>query len=519
MYRSKHLLRARAPPSPLSPSSHRPFTISQPAHALAPRHTTGLPPNYPQLNFLNSVSQVAGSGVYLVKWLLISTASIGVIGLVAFEGVHQYVERFCLASPSRGDDEWGWEDEVQGWTGGKNGGTDPRLGFKGRHSVRAAWMCQNWGIGGAQGVSGQAPFEPDSVALKSMIRMTSRPPPVDRGYEYADEYLNVAITAARAKGLEFPSKLSAVRPAGPPKTLNSTKGDPTAIDLLLLRAGILERVSTFQSQSHAKELYQQVFCATPTATQQARAMRLARKIGDLCARLGNGSEAMTWWSWGLSQVGLDKKEPDSTQLSPVILRATISLLTSASTHCAQSSQLETAKNLQTTALSLLPAPQTIPSPTDSTAAMILHDTWLQQRSSLLVLHLASVTHALHKPALNLATTGSSRAEAILSAIDPIPSQYTRASSPLHQPSKHLHRDALLTAAEASYTRGVLLERQSNPQLDLAASCFERAMNLNAQESGKTKEDGMGADWEKYWTSFARVKSKLGEPVDQPVDDP
>jgi hypothetical protein len=92
----------------------------------------------------------------------------------------------------------------------------------------------------------------------------------------------------------------------------------------------------------------------------------------------------------------------------------------------------------------------------------------------------------------------------------LPIAYTQALQP---PARNLRRDALLTAAEASYTKGILLERQPDPPLDTVVDCFERAMALSAEESGRTESGAMGGDWQKYWKSFSRIKQKLGQPVD------
>lgn len=139
--------------------------------------------------------------------------------MATFEGVHLYVEKVCLAAPSREDtDEYGWASENQGWTGGPRGGTDPRLGMKARHALRGAWICQEWGAGSSGAVERSvhtSAFHPDFVAARSMISVPSDSDEgaanrgrlrVDRGYELADEYVDLAIREARRKGLVFPQR-------------------------------------------------------------------------------------------------------------------------------------------------------------------------------------------------------------------------------------------------------------------------------------------------------------------------
>lgn len=465
-----------------------------------------------------------------IAYLLIGAVGTVALGAIGFEALHQYVESGPMGFASRGNDEWGWEDEVLGWTGGPNGGTDSRLGWKARHALRAAWMCQHWGAGGSSLSRRQGLFEPDYMAFKGMIGVDPDVVRPDRGYEMANGFFDIALEAARLGGMVFPSTLSVLRPSGPPKTTSDTQGDPAVVDMLLLKAGGLERIGTQAALAQAKELYERVVTSTRSdggAVHEARVMRLATKVGLVCARLGDGEEALAWWGWGLERVGLELptrlqevkteakawfgKAPEAQQLAlptslpPPVLRATVSLLIAAATHMATNRHISGAASLQTTALRILPAPAPIDKPTPFTASATLHHTWIEQRSSLLALHLASTSYALGRPALNLASVAATRSDDVLAALTPIPSIYLR----LHYAIvKQLQRNALLTAAEAAYTRGRLLERQPNPPLAVVADCYERAMSLDASESGLTEPAEMGREWQKYWDSHARVKRAL-----------
>lgn len=498
--------------------SSRQISYSRPRpNAVSPRPTLPVePPNQPRTDFAgDAIDTISGVG-RAIRYLIFFTVATVTAGGIGYEGLHQYIERVLM--PSGGTDEWGWEDEVQGWTGGVKGGTDPRLGFKGRHAVRSAWICQNWGAGTTSSIDGHGVFGNDFLSARAMIGSQYTPIKADRGYEQADDYLDLAIVKAKERGLVFPRELDVTRGLGP---ASSPPADPAAMDLLLLKAGVLERIGTGESVNHAKELYEQVFAAVNSDSsplQEAKVMRLAGKVGSLCARLGDNKEAMEWWRWGLGRVGIQLPEsakkgwfkteteprPTISALPPPVLRAAITLLISTSTHLAQNKHTTEAAALQTTALTLLPPPTSIPTPTTSNAAQTLHETWLQQRSSLLTLHLASVHYAQGKPALNLATTAASRAENVVTALTPIPRAYAKL------PAKLLLRDSLLTAAEAAFTRGLLLERSAPPQLELAAELFEHAMTLSAEESGRTDDEDQTGDWRKYYRSFARVKEKLNQ---------
>jgi hypothetical protein len=329
---------------------------------------------------------------------------------------------------------------------------------------------------------------------------------VDRGYELAEEYIDIAIAEAKKRGLVFPPNISAV--SATPETLTAG-ADPTAVDLLLLKAGVLERIATPQTLSQAKDIYERVLVASAgeAPAQQAKTMRLAGKVGDLCARLGEGGTE--WWAWGLRRAGVTVPEQQEqpvargwfksaskpvsmvstiappVPLSPPVLRATISLLISTEANLALSSQLERAASVQDFAANL------IPTITPSSPESALHDLWLSHRASLLLLHRANVFHALSKPALELATAASVQSDGALLAIPTYPT-----SNPLYPAANLLRRDAGATSAEAAWTKGLLLEETD---LEHASDCFEKAMALVEER---------GPEWEKYWRSFARVRSRM-----------
>nr|XP_031858430.1 uncharacterized protein CI109_006193 [Kwoniella shandongensis]KAA5525502.1 hypothetical protein CI109_006193 [Kwoniella shandongensis] len=537
-----HLLR-RAP-TPLSRSLLATRLPTPPALTILPRSSSSIlslryasqltsrpvspPPGYhhdPGSDYSNSAIYAVSYLSRIVRYVLYSLLAVGGISLATFEGLHLYVEKVCLAAPSREDtDEWCWNSETQGWTGGPNGGTDPRLGQKARHALRGAWICQEWGAGGSGsiGKGTTSAFHPDFVAARGMIGSSQGGDAgggggrrvVDRGYELADEYIDLAIREARKKGLVFPPTLSALRTCGPPGPADSStsvpQGDPAVIDLLLLKAGVLERINTPDSIIHAKDLYEQVLSSVyhaqgehdgTTAGGKARVMRLAGKVGDLSARSSAGDEALKWWRWGLERAGVraevdsgvskvikevkeeskgwfGRSKPTPVQtpivssipetqtppqtLSPPVLRATISLLVSTSAHLATQSSLSTAASLQSLALSYIPSTQ-LTTPTPLTGPAVLHKTWLQQRASLLQLHHASVLHALNSKSnqtpLKLVTQSQSDSEKLIAALQNLPREYTTPqSNPLAAPAKLLRRDALLTGAESAYTRGVFIER-------------------------------------------------------------
>jgi hypothetical protein len=348
---------------------------------------------------------------------------------------------------------------------------------------------------------------------------------IDRGYELAEEYIDLAIREARNRGLKFPPNLSAKVSLSGPSDLGVEKVqvDPTAVDLLLLKAGVLERIATDTSLLQAKDVYQQIF---HTTTGDAKRIRLSTKIGDLEAR--TGGDGAQWWTYGLNTAGVEiphtttevvaekakgwfsssKKSPAPVastptnaavpQLSPPVLRATITTLISMEASLAKSGHLSQASAYQDLALSLIPQS---PTQTPSSNSAELNDLWLSHRSALVQLHKTSVTHALGQPAFALAQSTTTSAEAALAGIPTTPG----ASSPLSHAIKLLSRDAHLVAAEANYVKGIMLEKQGvNETLEPALESFERAMSLSSADG----EDVKGEEWSRYWRSYARVKSKM-----------
>lgn len=459
----------------------------------------------------------------LIRYLLYGLLSLGAISVTAFESLHLYIENISLAAPTRiSSNEYGWEEESPSWTGGVKGGTDSRLGFRARHALRAAWICQEIGAGGG-GSIGRSNLHPTMGAIAGRVNQ------IDRGYELAEEYIDLAIREAKRKGLRFPPNLPARRPSPSSLKANSIEADPTATDLLLLKAGVLERLSTDTSLRQAKDIYEQVLFTPGT---EARRMRLATKIGDLEQRTGGDGSA--WWEWSLSRAGLATpsftpvpvavvaekakgwfgrsaaptppvEAPSMTSssnhatLSAPVLRAAITAVVSSEAQLAKSGHFTRAAAYQDLALSLLTRQPATATPTSDSAE--LHDLWLAHRAALIQLHKTSITHAQGQPSFELAQATTTAAEAALSAIPDPPS----ASRALSFATKLLSRDAHLLAAEANYIKGVLLEKQGVTEtLEPALESFERAMSLSSADG----EDVKGEEWSRYWRSYARVRDKM-----------
>src|SRR5258708_11544971 len=220
---------------------------------------------------------------FRMMWKFIRYIAYGSAGLAAtlylsWRGVHQWAEHYELASSPHSQDPYEWYRERVLWTGSpQKGGTDQRLGWKGRSLVRGTWMALHWGAGLDAGV----------------IEATSS----DSDAPIFDKRLNIAL-----------SQLStAIRIAKGIPELNRSDGtmDPTMLDLYVIHADILERIGRPETLEAAKEAYEELQSAYIAEKHVLEAARTAVKIGDVTARLGDMDEAMTWWKEALELSGIN----------------------------------------------------------------------------------------------------------------------------------------------------------------------------------------------------------------------
>lgn len=250
------------------------------------------------------------------------------------------------------EDYYAWAEENDSWTGGSIGGTSPALGFTARHALRSAWICQTWGQGltgssiareggdlgggrtqvmkGMIGSDARVRTNRAEAALKAGVNV------VDPGYEMAEVYIASAIAEAKKKGVVFPEELSVMRetfPSDGVNALNEPSAAPLpsriAVDMMIRHAEVLERIGTPAALHRSQEVYERVLrsvlpytmrqrvTAFQDATSQvsrqdfiaavreAEVLRLAKKIGDVNARIGDNDTARGWWTWGLSRVDLE----------------------------------------------------------------------------------------------------------------------------------------------------------------------------------------------------------------------
>ncbi|KIK57841.1 hypothetical protein GYMLUDRAFT_46060 [Collybiopsis luxurians FD-317 M1] len=447
-----------------------------------------------------------------IRYSAIGLVALGLTSAVAFEGTHFWVENveFALPKDDAESRKWEWNLERENWSGDvESGGTDPALGFQGRHLVRAAWMAQKWGVDQSTAVlSSDAVSQSDGGLLGPRGLII-----IDPRLVKAEVFLRDAIAIAEGKGIE-----RKLRPW-------------TMSQLLSLHASILERMGA-ESMKTAKAQYERAWSSQPFIGPQSA--RIALKIGDLNRRLGHDTEALAWWNRAvhIAQPNLEKTGvPSAMPSSPFSQRSLLFALSSLSAFYATTGDFTKAQSTAETSLDLIRSVRQPESIASISPAHALHALTLLQRSSVLAVHLAEVLYAQKKPAIlstQWLTTAAESSQRVLRGLTGLPLNNLTAdqvlappsttvessfinSPTLNKPATSLYRDARRTAAEAWNLTGILLETQiKNPRAAFAA--YENAVRLagSSKEVGTPADKTLKADWEVIWGNYIRLKPKMEE---------
>ncbi|KAJ3845043.1 hypothetical protein EV361DRAFT_967997 [Lentinula raphanica] len=444
-----------------------------------------------------------------LKFSLIGGVSLGLVTGLIFEGTHIWVENVEFAVPQ--DDEetlkWEWDLERENWSGDlRAAGTDPVLGLRGRHLVRAAWMAQHWGVD-------QSTVVVSSDALRSEDGLLGPRGLViiDPRLIRAENFLRDAIHVAEQKSIE-----GTLRPW-------------TMTHLLTLHASVLERMGS-ESMITAKGQYERAWSSQPFIAPQSA--RIAAKLGDLHRRLGDNDGAVAWWTRAIHVAQPQALEssvvPSLMPQSPYNQRSLLFALSSLSAFYATTGDFTQAQSIAEASLSLVRSVRQPESITSISVPHALHALTLLQRSSVLAIHLAEVLYAQKNPIvvstqwLSTAAESSERViraltglplnvntvpdRALVSPANDIHLSYLNNAS-LRKPANSLYRDSRRTVAEAWNLTGILLESK-DPKAALAA--YENAIRFagNSDEHGKPSDKTLKVDWEVIWGNYTRLKSKL-----------
>ncbi|KAJ9479634.1 hypothetical protein PHBOTO_003119 [Pseudozyma hubeiensis] len=288
------------PPSPVSTSAFTSprLTAHARAYSTAPNQQQVLQSfGTPFAQFVYTISRIARIITY-------SALGVATIGVVSFEAAHQYVEHVAMPATAGASsaDEYGWSELAleESWSGSpEKSGTDPRLGIKGRHAVRSAWMCVNWGGGispsvmfggGSGGKSGLG-----RTAITSMS--STKALHVDDGMILAMQYLNLAVKIAASKGIKLPDtdgiRAGLITDEAAKRELGNV--DPLALALEARLAAVKERQGSRGALESAISSYEKLYdIASWTESDASRRVRLATKLGDLHSALDRRGDAEEW---------------------------------------------------------------------------------------------------------------------------------------------------------------------------------------------------------------------------------
>ncbi|KAI0699715.1 hypothetical protein BC835DRAFT_525654 [Cytidiella melzeri] len=472
-----------------------------------------------QEHFVDKTNDAIGYFRRFIQWSTFGLLVVSVTTWTVFEGAHRWVETVELAGEQ--DEEvrkWEWDLEAERWTGGEKGGTDPALGYIGRHALRSAWMAQHWGAGPGSSVIGSNAFTGRGASGSGGLNV------IEMRLEYAQAFLTTAMNSAGERS-------GSIRPQ-------------TSREILVRHADTMERMGTQDGLHEARAEYERAWVGS--GGRGIDAARIALKLGDLNSRLGDREDALAWWSQAMQLVHPGPHPeiaapfiPPTPPSGPLAQRTFISLLVSLSAFYSTSGQLRQAQAAQEASLKLLRSirqPETLETTSPPQA---LHALYILHRSALLSIHHAEVLYALRNTAvtsmeyLARAAESSERVALVLTGSPsihpdapeskiPHPPSSEKALIPAYsksvsmkRPANSLLRDSRRTAAEAWSLMGILAESSDAPgSMQKAVDCYERALGwagVSADRAGgigKAGEGTLESEWKVLWNNYVRARDAI-----------
>ncbi|UZJ51812.1 hypothetical protein CBS101457_001132 [Exobasidium rhododendri] len=271
----------------------------------------------PFAHFVHTISSIA-------RMILLTSAGVMTVGALTFEGVHQYVEHIAMPRTqiqSQDDDPWGWVEELQEHNWGVGKGTDSRLGIRGRHTLRSAWICANWGGGISPSSLVSAGAGVPTIGGKRSSSSSSYLS-IDEGLAYSERFLKETLNIAEDRKISIPDVAAIRAGVKSPNTAAARQPlDLTAVSLECKLASVRERLGMEESLKGALSGYTRVFdvLSSLNTTNESmnseghssgqpsirteRLVRLATKVGDLHHTLGRRDEAERWLLHAISLAG------------------------------------------------------------------------------------------------------------------------------------------------------------------------------------------------------------------------
>ncbi|XP_006458134.1 hypothetical protein AGABI2DRAFT_64000 [Agaricus bisporus var. bisporus H97] len=504
-----------------------PFTSASRLNSTKPPRSAwqqALTPSSPVLvqeNFPKHFIFALDIGRRFLKYSIFGLTILAVSAGGAYEAAHMFVEKNGLAPES--DEEvkrWQWESDADKWTGDSvNGGTDPNLGFKVRHLVRAAWMAYTWGIGYTTAAIGSSDQRGSGLVGPMGIKV------INPRLQLTEDFLREAIRVAESS--------------------QDGRHSHTLAHLWTLHASILEKLGDDFLPEAKAELERAA--ASLDGDKRLNSARLALKLGDIDARLGLKEQALERWTRTLAL--LNDKQPEVASIagelvperppsSPLAQRLLSSTLVSLSAFYARTGQYREAQLVEERALSVLRAIHPPDSLATASPPQALHALFLLQRSSVISVHLAEVAFAQRRPAvfsmqwLTSAAESSERVARVLTGLPLVKSQDFHSKSDLPHPleerlltsysssrsmkgvAEGLLRDARRTAAESWNLMGALHEKKEGARSRSALACYERAVEWagcpsSDGDNGREAAQGIpDADWKMVWSNYQRMKLQV-----------
>ncbi|KAG0148989.1 hypothetical protein CROQUDRAFT_89560 [Cronartium quercuum f. sp. fusiforme G11] len=213
----------------------------------------------------------------IIRAMIFTTLGLGTSAVVAFAGLHLWVENFELPPGNRGlralkeeEELYGWKEELEGWGAAyAGGGTDSRIGWKARSLVRAAWVAANWQTGQrALSQTGTDVADEDGWM-------------VDSAFAIAETRLQQALLLARKRGLKLDQ---------------DGVVDRALMELESRLAYICECINTPLALTKAHQVYERLWQACAGAIDRLgkdgkdcweirEGMRIATRLGDVGLKL------------------------------------------------------------------------------------------------------------------------------------------------------------------------------------------------------------------------------------------
>jgi len=279
---------------------------------------------------------------------LMALGYIAACSVFGFIGVQLWLENVEMAP---GDvTPYGWEQEMEDWSGGPKGGTDPSLGMIPRIGLRSAWLFQNWAGLISQSSSSESSYIP---------RLLLSGP--DRGYQLAERQLTWVMRYLKERNKPVPTVL------------------------IIRHAELLERLGTPRALQDARLVYTRLYQAAPPNSFEAA--QLALKIGNLAARNDADDAALDYYTRATTF------NMDLAQYSPIQQRHLTNTLIQLSDFYSRQEDLERAYHFQGNSLRQVMAfLSNLPSDED-TLERRTHWFYISHRAQVLLLHLSEVAYA------------------------------------------------------------------------------------------------------------------------------